>query len=203
MIAGLSWLGAVARTRISPLHDRWPRFGIVSPSAGHCGRQTYAGVESFVRILLVCMGNICRSPTAEGVLRHFLEQDGLSDRVRVDSAGTHGYHRGEPPDQRAQRAARKRGIELGRIRSRRVVAEDFANFDLILAMDRDNLEHLKQMRPDGSSAELGLFMRYADSRSNDEVPDPYYGGADGFEVVLDMIEDAARGLIGTLRAAKV
>lgn len=149
------------------------------------------------------MGNICRSPTAEGVLRHYLEVGGLAGRVEVDSAGTHGYHRGEAPDQRAQKAALRRGISLARIRSRRVIDEDYARFDLILAMDRDNLAALERACPEEERGKLGLFMRFARRHGNDEVPDPYYGGPDGFEVVLDMIEDAATGLVEAIRAGNI
>ncbi len=153
-----------------------------------------------MRILLVCMGNICRSPTAEGVLRHYLEQGGLAGRVEVDSAGTHGYHRGEPPDQRALKAAARRGFDLTRIRSRKVSDEDFERFDLILAMDRDNLESMLASCPEALREKLGLFMHHARTRRRDDVPDPYYGGPEGFEVVLDMLEDAAKGLVEHLNA---
>jgi protein-tyrosine phosphatase len=152
-----------------------------------------------MRILFVCMGNICRSPTAEGVTRRVLKDTGMDGAVEVDSAGTHAYHVGEAPDPRAQRAAKRRGIDLGRLRARRVEAEDFEAFDLILAMDQDNLEHLRSMSPLHHQGKLELFMRYARRYDAEEVPDPYYGGEKGFDLVLDMVEDAAQGLLEALR----
>ncbi len=145
------------------------------------------------------MGNICRSPTAEGVVRARLER-ALQGRdpsigVELDSAGTHGYHVGRPPDRRAVDAARKRGVDLSSIRSRMVSDEDFEAFDLILAMDRDNLAHLEESCPQELRHRLGLFMAFADDEAVDEVPDPYYGGLTGFEKVLDLVEEAADGLI--------
>lgn len=150
------------------------------------------------RILFVCMGNICRSPTAEGVTNKILINNRLKSIVKVDSAGTHGYHIGEPPDPRTREAAMKRGIDLSGLRARKVVPEDFERFDLLLAMDRDNLALLKRGARPEHHAKLGLFMSYASRFDTDEVPDPYYGGEQGFELVLDMAEDAARGLIETL-----
>jgi len=147
------------------------------------------------RILFVCMGNICRSPTAEGVTSKILINNRLESIIKVDSAGTHGYHIGEPPDPRTREAAMKRGIDLSGLRARKVVPEDFERFDLLLAMDRDNLALLKRGARPEHHAKLGLFMSYASRFDTDEVPDPYYGGEQGFELVLDMAEDAARGLI--------
>jgi len=152
-----------------------------------------------MKVLLVCMGNICRSPSAEGVLRHYLELGGLAKRVTVDSAGTYGYHEGAPPDPRAQKAAIRRGIDIGRLRARAVEPEDFERFDMILAMDRDNLEDLHRACPPHRQDRLGLFMRYSSRHAGADVPDPYYGGPDGFERVLDLLEDAARGLTEELR----
>lgn len=151
------------------------------------------------RILFVCMGNICRSPTAEGVTSKILINNRLESIIKVDSAGTHGYHIGEPPDPRTREAAMKRGIDLSGLRARKVVPEDFERFDLLLAMDRDNLALLKRGARPEHHAKLGLFMSYASRFDTDEVPDPYYGGEQGFELVLDMAEDAARGLIEALR----
>jgi protein-tyrosine phosphatase len=151
------------------------------------------------RILFVCMGNICRSPTAEGVTSKILINNRLESIIKVDSAGTHGYHIGEPPDPRTRKAAMKRGIDLSGLRARKVVPEDFERFDLLLAMDHDNLALLKRGARPEHHAKLGLFMSYASRFDTDEVPDPYYGGEQGFELVLDMAEDAARGLIETLR----
>jgi protein-tyrosine phosphatase len=153
-----------------------------------------------VSILLVCMGNICRSPTAEGVLRAIVEREGLQATFVIDSAGTHGYHVGEPPDERARKAAHRRGYDLSQLRARRVSEVDFMRFDRILAMDRDNLSLLERACPAVHRHKLGLFLEYAANFEDREVPDPYYGGADGFERVLDMVEDAALGLIASVRA---
>lgn len=154
------------------------------------------------RILFVCMGNICRSPTAEGVSRNIIINSGMDEFIKVDSAGTHGYHIGEPPDLRTCEAALRRGIDLSNLRARKVVPLDFEHFDLLLAMDRDNLELLKRGARPEYHAKLGLFMSYASRFDTDEVPDPYYGGEQGFELVLDMAEDAGRGLIETLQRRK-
>jgi protein-tyrosine phosphatase len=154
------------------------------------------------RILFVCMGNICRSPTAEGVARNIILNSGIKDLIKVDSAGTHGYHIGEPPDPRTCEAALRRGIDLSGLRARKVVPQDFEDFDLLLAMDRDNLDLLKRGARPEYHAKLGLFMSYASRFDTDEVPDPYYGGEQGFELVLDMAEDAARGLIEALLRRK-
>ena len=151
------------------------------------------------RILFVCMGNICRSPTAEGVTRKLLEINGMEELVEVDSAGTGDYHVGEPPDIRAQQAARRRGIELGDLRARRVARGDFAAFDLILAMDNENLQMLQRVCPEPHRQKLRLLMSYASKFDAQEVPDPYFGGDLGFDLVLDMVEDAAQGLIQSLR----
>ena len=154
--------------------------------------------KSKVSILFVCMGNICRSPTAEGVFRHMAEQAGLAELVEVDSAGTHAYHVNEPPDQRAQAAAERRGVSMADIRARRVQAEDFEHFDHIIAMDRDNLMLLTEWADAQHHDKIRLFLEYSSSHE-DEVPDPYYGGAAGFERVLDLVEEASRGLLETLR----
>ena len=151
-------------------------------------------------VLFVCMGNICRSPTAEGVFRHLVEQEGLSDRIEIDSAGTHAYHVNEPADRRASAAAARRGYSLEGIRARRVEEADFARFDYIIAMDRDNLAVLEGQVSAEHGASLHLFLEFAQA-SGDEVPDPYYGGASGFERVLDLVEDASRGLLEKLRSA--
>ena len=150
-------------------------------------------------ILFVCMGNICRSPTAEGVTSKLLINNRLESIIKVDSAGTHGYHVGEPPDPRSREAAMKRGIDLSGLRARKVVPVEFEGFDLLLAMDHDNLALLKRGARPEHHAKLGLFMSYASRFDTDEVPDPYYGGEQGFELVLDMAEDAARGLIESLQ----
>ena len=149
-------------------------------------------------VLFVCMGNICRSPTAEGVFRHFVEQEGLADLIEIDSAGTHAYHVNEPADRRASAAALRRGYSLEGIRARRVEAADFTRFDFIIAMDRDNLAMLQQQLPEETEARLHLFLEFSGA-GEEEVPDPYYGGAAGFERVLDLVEDASRGLLEKLR----
>jgi protein-tyrosine phosphatase len=150
-----------------------------------------------VSVLFVCMGNICRSPTAEGVFRHLVAERGLVDRIDVDSAGTHAYHVGEPPDRRAQAAAAQRGVSLADIRARRFGVADFERFDFILAMDRDNLNLLSEQADASQRRKLHLFLDFS-SGAESEVPDPYYGGATGFERVLDLVEDASRGLLETL-----
>jgi protein-tyrosine phosphatase len=146
-------------------------------------------------VLFVCMGNICRSPTAEGVFRELLAGSGLLQRVHADSAGTHAYHVGSPPDPRAQQAAARRGIDISRLRARVVVREDFERFDYVLAMDCGNLEDLAGQRPARPRARVGLLMEFAPSGYPREVPDPYYGGRHGFEQVLDMVETGCRGLL--------
>ena len=152
-----------------------------------------------MKVLFVCMGNICRSPTAEGVVARHLERAGLAGKVEIDSAGTHGYHIGAPPDGRAQMAASGRGYDLSKLRARRVSDFDFVRFDRILAMDRDNLDMLRQACPPEHRHKLGLLLEYSRGSAEREVPDPYYGGPDGFEHVLDLIEDAAQGLVESLR----
>lgn len=154
-------------------------------------------------ILLICMGNICRSPSAEGVLRAKLEAAGLGRQVRVDSAGTLGYHAGEAPDPRAVRHAAARGYDLTRLRARKVEREDFSRFDWILGMDEDNLARLRQIAPDDARADLGLLMDHALRHAGvREVPDPYYGSAAGFERVLDLVEDACDGIVARLLRAQ-
>ncbi|MBS1269282.1 MAG: Low molecular weight protein-tyrosine-phosphatase YfkJ [Gammaproteobacteria bacterium] len=151
-----------------------------------------------VKVLFVCLGNICRSPTAEGVFRKLLEREELESRVHVDSAGTHAYHVGAPPDQRAREAALRRGIDLSAIRGRQAEPSDILEFDLALAMDRENYENLITIAG-GHAHKVRLFMEFSDRFEENEVPDPYYGGPNGFEQVLDMIEDASEGLIRELR----
>jgi low molecular weight protein-tyrosine phosphatase len=152
------------------------------------------------RVLFVCMGNICRSPTAEGVLRKLVAESTPALAVEVDSAGTHAYHVGEPPDPRAQRAAARRGVEIGRGRARRVLAEDFERFDWLLAMDQTNYELLHEMSPVEQRSRIRLFLEFAPQLGRSDVPDPYYGGANGFEHVLDLVEEAAAGFLVFLRS---
>lgn len=153
-----------------------------------------------VRVLFVCMGNICRSPTAEGVFRQVVEQAGLLEQIEIDSAGTHDYHIDEPPDRRAQAAARQRGIDLSRLRGRQATPVDFERFDYILAMDRENFVQLQSICPADHELKLRLFLEFAPDRPEREVPDPYFGGDSGFERVLDMVEEASHGLLAHLRA---
>jgi protein-tyrosine phosphatase len=150
-------------------------------------------------VVFVCTGNICRSPTAEGVFLKLVEDAGLADRIIVDSAGTHDYHVGEPPDARTVEAAARRGYDLSRLRARKFQREDFQRFDLVLAMDRDNQGILARLAQPSASHRLRMMMEYASRFRETEVPDPYYGGPDGFDRVLDMLEDAAQGLLAALR----
>jgi protein-tyrosine phosphatase len=156
-----------------------------------------------VRILFVCMGNICRSPTAEGVMRSLVREQRLEDRIEIDSAGTGGWHAGEPPDARATEAAHRRGIGLAGA-ARQIVPEDFARFDLIVAMDRENLRGILAMAPDEAAANRVRLLREFDPEASGDldVPDPYYGGDRGFETVLDQVTAACRGLLERLRAAE-
>lgn len=147
------------------------------------------------RVLFVCMGNICRSPTAEGVFRQKVIDAGLQDQIHIDSAGTHAYHVGEPPDSRAQAAALKRGFDLSVQRARRVSPADFEEFDYIIAMDNSNMADLQAICPPGHEHKIRLFLEFGERFDVTEVPDPYYGGRTGFERVLDLIEDAAEGLL--------
>ncbi len=152
-----------------------------------------------IRVLFVCMGNICRSPTAHGVFAAMVDAAGLSDRIEVDSAGTHGYHVGAPPDPRSQKTALARGIELSGLRSRRFEAADFIEFDYLIAMDRDNLADMLACKPENARARVHLMLEFASDSRHDEVPDPYFGDT-GFERVFDMIDAASRGLLERLRA---
>jgi low molecular weight protein-tyrosine phosphatase len=168
-------------------------------NAGHAAAADTDGTTGRVHsVLFVCLGNICRSPTAEGVFRQLLAQEAPGLRVEVDSAGTADYHIGSPPDLRSQRAALARGIDLSGLRARQITPDDFARFDLILAMDRDNLRELQAMRPQRAPARLQLFLEYAPELNRLEVPDPYYRDASGFEEVLDLSAAASRGLLAAL-----
>lgn len=147
---------------------------------------------------MVCMGNICRSPTAEGVLRRKAEAAGLAHLLRIDSAGTHDYHVGSAPDARAQKAALGRGYDLSALRGRHVSDQDFAVFDYVLAMDRDNFHNLQKRCPEQYKHKVRLYLAFSRRFPNLNVPDPYYGGSKGFEQVLDMVEDAAEGLLAEI-----
>ena len=151
-----------------------------------------------MRVLFVCLGNICRSPTAEGVLRHKLRETGLDAQVHVDSVGTGDWHVGKGVDSRTAQAALRRGYDLSALRARQVEVADFQRFDLILAMDQSNLRNLQALRPAGAQADLDLYLRRYE-QALDDVPDPYYGGEDGFEQVLDLIEQASEALLTEIR----
>lgn len=151
-------------------------------------------------VLFVCMGNICRSPTAEAVFKKMVGEAGLEGAIESDSAGTHDYHIGEPPDGRATRAARKRGYDMTSFRGRQVGRGDFERFDYILAMDGDNLARLERLRPADYAGTLALFCDMDEAYEGRYVPDPYFGGEDGFEQVLDMVEDVSRSLIARIQA---
>ena len=151
------------------------------------------------RILIVSTGNICRSPLAEAVLRHKIQTAGRQADIVVDSAGTHGYHMGEAPDSRTQRAASARGYNMSQLRARKVARQDMDYFDLILAMDKSNLDNLRRLAPPEAHGRIRLFMDYAKNFDDEEVPDPYYGLGHGFDLVLDMVEDGAQGLVDELK----
>ena len=159
-----------------------------------------SNASSPIRVLMVCLGNICRSPTAEAMLRRKLHEAGLDERVAVDSAGTADYHVDSPPDRRAISHGERRGLRMQHLRGRQVERADFDRFDWILAMDEDNLADLKRLRPAGSRARVALLMSFAPDAGAREVPDPYLGGAEGFEHVLDLTAAAADGFLASLRS---
>jgi protein-tyrosine phosphatase len=188
------------RTRRARLREAQRKSFIIPP--GKIEESALPGGEERhlqSRVLFVCMGNICRSPTAEGIFRKRVDDAGLSREILVDSAGTHGYHVGEPPDERACRAALQRGYDLSTLRARKVEREDFQRFDIVLAMDRDNYAHLARLVQPSSAHKLKLMMEYSARFRGRDVPDPYYGGERGFDLVLDMLEDASRGLLEAIR----
>lgn len=151
------------------------------------------------KILFICMGNICRSPTAEGVFVSLIEKEGVDNQFDIESAGTHAYHVGEAPDLRAQKAAEDRGVNLSKIRARKVIYGDFEDYDYLLAMDEDNYEILMETCPDQYKDKVKFFLEYAPHLTTREVPDPYYGGKYGFERVLDLVEEASIGFLNTLK----
>lgn len=155
--------------------------------------------EKRISVLFVCMGNICRSPTAEGVFRHLVQQEGHDEWIVTDSAGTHAYHVGEQPDRRAQQTALGRGINLSDLRARKAVKNDFHEFNYILAMDNDNYQILKSICPAGFEDRLSLFLDFSKEYSERQVPDPYYGGDKGFEHVFDLVESASHGLLEDIK----
>jgi low molecular weight protein-tyrosine phosphatase len=155
--------------------------------------------DAAASVLFVCLGNICRSPTAEGVFRAALKRAGIADRVRTASAGLGDWHVGSPPDRRAIEAARRRGYDLSTLRGRKVEAADFGRFDWILCMDDSNLSALTEMKPEEFAGHLGLLLEFAPEQGVREIPDPYYGGPEGFDRVLDLIEASAAGLVARLQ----
>jgi len=152
-----------------------------------------------IRVLFICKGNICRSPTAHGVFETLVERGGLSHLIEVDSAGTHAYHVGNPPDRRAQETAQRRGVNLSSQQARKAKSDDFQKFDYLVAMDQDNFHGLLSICPVGMEDKIHLLMDYAPAFRTREVPDPYYGGDAGFEKVFDMVEAAAVGLLNELK----
>lgn len=152
-----------------------------------------------VKVLFVCLGNICRSPTAEGVFRHLVQQECHDTWITTDSAGTHAYHVGEPPDRRAQQTALTRGVDLSDLRGRKAIKNDFHDFDYILAMDDENYHLLEQICPAGLEDKLSLFLDFSKDYSETQVPDPYYGGDKGFEHVFDLVESASHGLLNDIK----
>ena len=152
-----------------------------------------------VKVLFVCTANICRSPTAAGVFAKLVEDSELDHAIEVDSVGTHAYHTGEPPDKRAQEAAQKRGYDLSAQQARRITEQDMTDCDYILIMDNENKRHVQELFGDVGAHKVRLFIGFAKKSSFAEIPDPYYGARAGFEVVLDLVEDASHGLLASVR----
>jgi protein-tyrosine phosphatase len=155
-------------------------------------------IKPTISVLFVCMGNICRSPTAHGVFQALVDEHGLGDQISVDSAGTHSYHIGSTPDPRSQHTARSRGVDLSRLRARQFRSEDFLDFDYLIAMDRSNFTQMAAIKPEEAHARLDLMLDYSEKYDQKEVPDPYFGD-DGFELVFDMVNDASEGLLRHIR----
>ncbi len=151
------------------------------------------------KILFVCTGNICRSPTADGIMKKIIADNGLSNKVIVDSAGTHGYHVNSPPDNRATATAKANGIDISNLRARMINTNDFLEFDIMLAMDRGHLEFMQQMQPSASKAKIDIFLNYAQNIDEIDVPDPYYGTGDGFQYVFDLIQNGCDGLLKNIK----
>ena len=154
-----------------------------------------------IKVLFVCMGNICRSPTAEGVFAKLIKDQNVEEYFSLDSAGTHAHHVGEPPDLRAQKVAKERGVELTHLRSRKITEDDFEEFDYLLVMDDDNYSILNDVCPDEHKVKISYLLDYAPELNERQVPDPYFGGRYGFERVLDMVEAASIGFLASLREA--
>jgi protein-tyrosine phosphatase len=169
-------------------------------SADGLSSETNPGTRPMIRVLFVCTGNICRSPTAEGVFRALVAKHGLSGRIEADSAGTGDWHVGEPPDERSQEAALRRGVDLSAIRGRQVSRDDFATFDLVVAMDTSHARALQRLAPSAAKDKVRLFLDYAPGAKGRDVPDPYFGGGSGFDSVLDMIEAGCAGLLAEICA---
>jgi len=150
-------------------------------------------------VMFVCLGNICRSPTAHGVFAALVDRVGLHDSISIESSGTSGWHIGESPDSRSSQAALQRGYDLSNLKGRAFSAEDFNHYDYILTMDRANLKAVQALRPAGYVGELALFLDFSSSQQVTEVPDPYYGGAKGFDTVLDLVEDGCAGLLNHIK----
>ncbi len=156
-------------------------------------------VKILIKVLFICLGNICRSPTAEGVFKVLVKRENLGDHISIDSAGTGSYHIGRPPDQRSQAAALKRGINMSHQKARQVCTDDFVEFDCLVAMDCDNRSNLLAICPPGFESKIHLMLDFADGINEQNVPDPYYSGENGFEIVLDLIEKASLGLLVDIR----
>jgi len=168
-------------------------------NARRCSASIVYGVKKMVKVLFVCMGNICRSPTAEGVFRNLVSAENLAHQIEIDSAGTHAYHIGNSPDVRSQQAALRRGVDISSSRARRVIAADFSRFDYVLAMDEENLLDMAAVCPVEQRGKAKLLLEFAQHIDERNVPDPYYGGPAGFERVLDLVEIAAAGLLADIR----
>ena len=153
-----------------------------------------------IKVLFVCLGNICRSPTAHGFFQKLVDDEGLTKRILVDSAGTSGWHIGEPPDARTTRTAKTRGIDLSSLRGRQLQSSDLVEYDYVLAMDKENLSNIQRLESAGSNAQVALFLTFANNYQVEEVPDPYHGGQDGFEYVFDLVADASQGLMAHIKA---
>ncbi|MGA9573121.1 MAG: low molecular weight protein-tyrosine-phosphatase [Lysobacterales bacterium] len=154
-----------------------------------------------INILFVCMGNICRSPSAEGFFATALQESGFSEQISIDSAGTHGYHTGQAPDSRAVATAQNFGVDIGHLRARKVSVSDFEDYDLIIAMDHNNYEDLQRIRPSGSKASLKMMMQYHPHAPFEEVPDPYYGGMEGFNMMCKLLQSATQGLLKNIEGS--
>ena len=155
------------------------------------------------KVLFVCTGNICRSPTADGVMKHIVAEHNLTDEIFIDSAGTHGYHEDCPPDARAVETAKRHNIDMSGLKARRLCVDDFLDFDLILAMDLGHLEFMQQLQPPASTSKIKMFLEYAKNTDETDVPDPYYGAGDGFQYVFDLIQNGCDGLLEEIKTKHI